>query len=578
LWDTATGAEVRRFRGHLGKDSRLGGFSPDGKLLAVATGVFSDGSVRLWQVATGEEVRRFDGHQDEVSCLAYAPGGKLVASGSADRTIRLWDPAAGKQLRLLDGHEAEVVSLAFAPDGRTLASLAEDGSTRLWDVADGRQLARLENAGRDVGNFRAEQDQGSAALAFSSDGKTLVAVGRNGAVTTWNVAARKEIQRRLLAQKDTFHRYTALLPDGQTVLTGGDAAFRLGADAAPETLCVWDLTTGKVIQELPLRKAHQQNTRIVCSAIAVSPDSGLFSSSQKQEIWAIRTSYRDPSLRLWERLSGQEVLCIKDTLSRALAFAPNGRLLAADAGNASNFGRIGTYGFGSSINLWDTLTGKAQAKLAGHTAPVRCLAFAPNGKTLASGSADHTILIWKTPALKPTLLVADPDAQQLQRWWEELASADAKVAHQALAQLVLHPGPAARLLHAKLKPAGPVAPEKISALVKDLDSSQYKVRQKAFIQLQKLEELAEAALRKAQASAPSEEARVRLTALLEKLATPTRRQQRALRAVTALERIGSPEARQVLATLARGVPGAQVTWRARLALQRLNGEGTDSKD
>ena len=37
------------------------------------------------------------------------------------------------------------------------------------------------------------------------------------------------------------------------------------------------------------------------------------------------------------------------------------------------------------------------ATLRGHTHPVLRVAFAPDGKSLASASADRTVLIWRLP-------------------------------------------------------------------------------------------------------------------------------------------------------------------------------------
>jgi WD40 repeat protein len=44
--------------------------------------------------------------------------------------------------------------------------------------------------------------------------------------------------------------------------------------------------------------------------------------------------------------------------------------------------------------LWDVTTGKELGQLAGHKGWVKALAFAPDGKTLASGSRDTTVLLW----------------------------------------------------------------------------------------------------------------------------------------------------------------------------------------
>src|SRR4051794_41987119 len=57
-------------------------------------------------------------HGGGVTCVAFAPDGKPLASSSLDRTVRLWDPATGRELRRFEGHKAAVESVAFAPDGK----------------------------------------------------------------------------------------------------------------------------------------------------------------------------------------------------------------------------------------------------------------------------------------------------------------------------------------------------------------------------------------------------------------------------------------------------------------------------
>src|SRR5438874_1890680 len=61
-------------------------------------------------------------HPGGVSCLAYAPDGKLLASGGFDGAVRLWDTATGKELAFCYPNPAvSIYHLAFAPDGKTLA-------------------------------------------------------------------------------------------------------------------------------------------------------------------------------------------------------------------------------------------------------------------------------------------------------------------------------------------------------------------------------------------------------------------------------------------------------------------------
>jgi WD40 repeat protein len=47
------------------------------------------------------------------------------------------------------------------------------------------------------------------------------------------------------------------------------------------------------------------------------------------------------------------------------------------------------------VKLWDVATGQETATLTGHTESIRVLAYAPDGRTLASGSYDRTVRLWR---------------------------------------------------------------------------------------------------------------------------------------------------------------------------------------
>src|SRR5271165_4399190 len=76
---------------------------------------------------------RFQG-PPQVTCLAYSPDGKILATSFFDGKITLRDADSGKELASLTGHKINVFKVAFSPDGKSLASISQDKTLRLWDV------------------------------------------------------------------------------------------------------------------------------------------------------------------------------------------------------------------------------------------------------------------------------------------------------------------------------------------------------------------------------------------------------------------------------------------------------------
>ena len=92
-------------------------------------------------------------------------------------------------------------------------------------------------------------------------------------------------------------------------------------------------------------------------------------------------------------LSGQQPK-LKATLGgkhpmnvNCVAFSPDGKTVA-------------TGGWDKNVSLWDVANGKLSATLQGHADEICSIAFGPDGKTLASGSGDSTIRLWDVDAGK----------------------------------------------------------------------------------------------------------------------------------------------------------------------------------
>jgi WD40 repeat protein/uncharacterized caspase-like protein len=196
--------------------------TPDGKLLA---GAGNDKTVKVWELATGKLVYTLEGHTDKVRSVSISPDGKLLASASMDEKIKLWDLSSGKELREITGAGETV---AFSPDGQMLVNNdAHSYNFKLLDVATGKVLHTLTGHT----NF-------PAALAFQTDGKTLVTGSWDRTVKLWNVATGKLI--RTLAGHTNDVDSIALGRDGKTILSGSDDG----------SVRVWDFATGAEVAQL----------------------------------------------------------------------------------------------------------------------------------------------------------------------------------------------------------------------------------------------------------------------------------------------------------------------------------------
>ena len=264
-------------------------FMPDGRRLLLATGMIggagTDHSVHLWDDEAGREVRRFAGHEKSVHCLAVAPDGKLVASGSLDETVRLWDPETGAEVEKRHVHRAVVLDVAFAPDGRRALTGSWDylpmdywdvpGRKRLLDfgvgtapvngvaftpdgrhalTAHGDKLIRLWDleTGKEVRRL-AGHEQSVDGLALAPDGRRALSGGQDGTVRLWDVETGREIRK--FAGPEQAVRCVALAPDGRRALAGGDDG----------VVRLWDVETGAALAQF---EGHAGIVR----AVAFSPD------------------------------------------------------------------------------------------------------------------------------------------------------------------------------------------------------------------------------------------------------------------------------------------------------------------
>ena len=122
------------------------------------------------------------------------------------------------------------------------------------------------------------------------------------------------------------------------------------------------------------RRGFRHGSRIL--ALAYSPNGRILAAGGG-----------DDPVRLWDADTGREVRALPDTWVQALAFSRKGSVIAT----------AGTF---KTIRLWEVVTGKNYNKLEGHTAPIKAMTISPDGSMLASGGQDGTVILWELTTAK----------------------------------------------------------------------------------------------------------------------------------------------------------------------------------
>jgi WD40 repeat protein len=327
--------------------------TPNGSHVLAAVG--NEG--KLYNAANGAaENRSFAAGDKPTRALAVSKNGVLVAVGGDDLTVRVYQFADGKLLAAIKA-PAPVSGLAFSPTNQTLVAACADKTVQTWNVLYNPGQPIPANFGKPIQSYAHEG--AATAVAFAPDSATFYTASADKTVRAWKTPSEGPT-------KNFGH------PNLVDAVAFNPAGTQLATGCHDGKLRIFDLAKGQAIKEI---NAHPtpMTTAIYCIA---------WSADGKQ----ILTGGQDRSLKLWDAAAG--------TLVRE--FKPySDKDLALPVLSGSVVGLLGTpAGHRSLLAASALIPGKPKKVQNGHRDSVFCLAFSPDGKTIASGGSDQAIKLW----------------------------------------------------------------------------------------------------------------------------------------------------------------------------------------
>lgn len=310
--------------------------SPDGKFI-LSSGNYAP---TLWDSAFGRVVRYFRGRSLSTNLGAvYHPNGKQILIKRDGASPLLLDSASGSVNKIFEGY----TSGRFVADGRYLLLVGKKTGIQIWDFVENKV----------VKTFRGEE------VLLSKDDRYLAEKIGDREFKIWETSTVKEV-------------LSYLEPSGKI------RNFNLSDDNRYLLLCIdnrvkmIDIATGREERSfvVPTEMYYAQTSRDGRYLVAFYNDDRVFSGI----------------LKIWDLQSNREITTVHNLcpLHRNVDFSPDGKSVLVDSYTETLIT--------DSLLLIDLATGRRIRTFKGQNIWAR--EFSDDGRLLATGDADGSILLW----------------------------------------------------------------------------------------------------------------------------------------------------------------------------------------
>ena len=335
--------------GHL-KYVSCSAFSPDGKYIATGG---HDNTIKLWNIENGRQIRSFNQHTDKIKTVAFSPDGTKLLSASSDNKAIVFDVLTANVLAVFVTNKDALMGAYFSPDGSKVITMTNRDQTQIWDI----KTASL------LGTYKKGFSAKVHSLWFSPDGTKVLSYSNYKEAKLINIESKKDVLT-LPFDKTNSMSYS---PNGKYIAIGSAKLFAK----------VFDAETGKEINRF------KDNENIKCDGCNTVI---AFSHSSK----ILLTGSDKTGITQWDIETGKKIKNIKTNKERLrfVKFSPNDKYILAKTDK--------------KIFIFDAKSGKQIFDLYDKQLNYFEPYFSPSSKSIITPHKNNTVAIWNIETSKIT--------------------------------------------------------------------------------------------------------------------------------------------------------------------------------